>query len=68
MATSNEQPFKIDCARGQHGPLVDGEPIHLENCVNVERCCSICEQVVCVWSTTTAAWEKRQRRHAVSQR
>jgi len=44
------------CARGYHGPLVDGEPIDLGDTVQVDHICTECAVIVSYNSWTKAAW------------
>ena len=54
------------CERGQHGPLIEGEPQDYGDCVNVDETCSLCGKHVSVSSWRKDAWlahvEKQKRR------
>ena len=54
----------LNCARGRHGTLVDGEPQDHGTCVNVEHCCSECGRAVSVTSWTKAAWDEHLAKQA----
>jgi hypothetical protein len=49
----------VNCGEGKHGPLVAGEPIHYETCVNVAWSCAHCGVVVVEDSYTAAEWVRR---------
>lgn len=60
-AAQVERVILRGCRAGQHGPIVEGEPIDHGECVNVDQICSDCSMVVAVKSWTTEAWLKRTR-------
>jgi len=49
------------CAKGQHGKLVDGAPQFFTDadCVNVDRTCSVCGEVLETVSWQRSEWDRR---------
>jgi hypothetical protein len=47
------------CTADQHGPIVDGDPRDLGDCVNVDWICGSCGLVLGEVSWTREAWEAK---------
>ena len=48
------------CRAGQHAPLVEGDTVEYDGCVNVEWVCVRCGVVVEEVSYTREEWERRR--------